>query len=136
MNAVFGLRGLFSIWVMRGHFAIYGCNQDFEWWDTTNRWRVNIYVLLAGMTTAMLHDRTRESARDMIFKFVVPLLPVYYFAMIMTMPMQVTLLNCGENRNGVASVLVSALLQQGNYPFWQRGNALFRLPIFRVIALE
>lgn len=116
MDAVFGLRALFSLWIVRGHLAIFGCNQDIEWYDTQNYWRVNLYILLAGSTTAMLHDKTRESWWVMMKKFVPPLLPMYYIGWIIELPLNLAMAACEDANMPLLGFLVTAVLQQGNIP--------------------
>jgi len=113
MDAVGGLRALFSLWIMRGHLN--HCNQDTEWIDIDNYWRVNIYIILAGSTTAMLHDKVRESWWVMMKKFV-PFLPLYYISWFIELPLNLAVGACEDARIMWLGLILTFVLQHGNFP--------------------
>merc|ERR1719386_107667 len=118
MKAVSGLRALFSLWIVRGHLHWSGCNQDTEWYDVDNQWRVNLYIILAGFTTAMLHDKVRESWWVMMKKFVPPLLPLYYIGWFSELPLYLADVACGEANPQWLGLISSFFLQHGNIPLY------------------
>jgi len=82
-------------------------------YDIHNKWRVNIFIFLAGVTTAMAHDRARETAWEMLKKFVPPLLPLFWLGWAIEMP--VLYEPCASFNNAIAATLNFFLLFGGDF---------------------
>jgi len=121
MDAVFALRSLLALWTVRGHMSPEGCNRETDYGDASNFWRVNIFILLAGVNTAMMYDTSRDSAWQMLKMFVPPLLPLYFAGVLMSLPIgYIPATACAGTMERQIQVQVwfvfSLFMQSGTFP--------------------
>ena len=141
MDACFGLRTILCLWIVRSHMETAVCpsgmgfdyekgrpKPDFVWGDLTwvdvkHSWRVTIFVILAAMTASMKFENHRVSDWQKLKEFIPPLLPVLWFAMLFTAPLEVADQRLHAlGANGIPGVLPDGVteedLEHGARIFW------------------
>ena len=86
LDAIFGLRFVLAVWIMRGHINTYcspGGLQDTMWHDAGQFWRTVFFMIIGGATMSMQFGDVDAlpSTRNLVVNYVLPLFPVYWIGL-------------------------------------------------------
>ncbi|EGB06649.1 hypothetical protein AURANDRAFT_65481 [Aureococcus anophagefferens] len=92
MEAIAGLRAVLCLWIVRGHLRAYcpahAWTDGVGYGDMSQFYRTVVFMLLAGMSVSMQHDKVRSSTWNMLKAGAVPLFPVYLVGLAIETPIQ------------------------------------------------
>jgi hypothetical protein len=88
MNALNGFRFLVSIWIVRGHIGLSDMLQDSWNYDINQNWRGKFFMVIAGMMMTLRYDQQRVGVIRMLKENMLQLLPVYWLALLATVPLE------------------------------------------------
>jgi len=121
MDALFGLRSILCLWIVRGHMEVYceGALQDTDWNDRWHYWRTNIFMFMAGASLTMQFDKNQIPTLRLLRNNVPQLFPMYWVGYATAFPTIGPGCLAWKTGEYATEYVMELFLLQGLYmPFW------------------